>query len=97
MANNTSSWAPATRSTRLHWPGSRGLNMTRRELLKTAACVPALFSGASAASTNPLGKRGLGGAPAGFGLRIRANGKANPPVDFVDYCHGLGQIGRAHV
>lgn len=64
--------------------------MTRRHMLQVAGCVPALFARGSAASTNPLGKRALGGGPAGFGLRIRANGKAAPPVDFLDYCHGLG-------
>ena len=64
--------------------------MTRREALAAAGFVPALLSRLQAASTNPFGKRGLGGAPAGFGQRIRANSKANPPVDFVDYCHSLG-------
>ena len=64
--------------------------MTRRQVLQAAGCIPALFAGASAASTNPLGKRGLGGGPAGFGQRIRANSRATPPVDFIDYCHSLG-------
>lgn len=64
--------------------------MTRRDLLAAVGFVPALLSRLNAASTNPFGKRGLGGAPAGFGLRNRANSMANPPVDFVDYCHSLG-------
>ncbi len=62
--------------------------MTRRQVLTTAVSVPALLSRASAASTNPLGKRALGAGPAGFGQRMRANNQAN--VDWVDYCHGLG-------
>lgn len=64
--------------------------MTRRQVLAAAGAIPALLSRASAASTNPLGKRGLGGGPAGFGQRVRANRAAQPPVDFVDYCHELG-------
>src|SRR5690349_8818238 len=64
--------------------------MTRREMIAAAGIFPALASRLNAAGTNPFGKRGLGGAPAGFGLRNRANSKANPPVDFVDYCHSLG-------
>lgn len=65
--------------------------MTRRQVLQATAFAPALLSRArAAASTNPLGKRGVGAAPAAFGQRLRANGKANPPVDFVDYCHNLG-------
>lgn len=64
--------------------------MTRRQVLQAAGCLPALLCGATGASTNPLGKRGLGGGPAGFGQRLRANRQANPPLDFIDYCHGLG-------
>ena len=64
--------------------------MTRRKILQAAAFAPVLFPRVQAASTNPLGKRALGAGPAGFGQRLRANSKANPPVDFVDYCHGLG-------
>src|SRR5437879_2405869 len=64
--------------------------MTRRQILQATALVPALITRARAASTNPLGKRGIGAGPAGFGQRLRANSKANPPVDFIDYCHELG-------
>ena len=59
---------------RLHAGGKvAALNMTRRQVLTAAGAIPALLSRASAASTNPLGKRGLGGGPAGFGQRVRAN------------------------
>ena len=68
--------------------------MTRRHMLAAAACVPggipALLSRLQAATTNSQGKRGLGGAPAGFGQRTRANNQATPPVDWLDYCHSLG-------
>jgi sugar phosphate isomerase/epimerase len=42
---------------------------------------------------NPYGRRGLGGAPTGFGARSRTNAAATPPVDFVDYCHSIGLSG----
>ena len=64
--------------------------MTRRQVLQAASALPALLAGARGASTNPLGKRALGAGPAGFGQRLRANRAANPPVDFIDYCHDLG-------
>jgi 3-oxoisoapionate decarboxylase len=65
--------------------------MTRREMLIAASSAPAFLSTtAAAATTNPYGKRGLGAAPTGFMARMRVNREAKPPVDWVDYCHGLG-------
>lgn len=37
-----------------------------------------------------MSKNGLGATPTGFAARIKANAQANPPVDFLDYCHRLG-------
>ncbi len=77
--------------------------VTRRDLLKTAASAvltapfatasrPALAAAASGIQTavNRYGRRGIGAAPTGFAARARANAAATPPVDWVDYCHGLG-------
>ncbi len=74
---------------------------TRRDLLKAAASmtlaspfVAPLFAAARGdVPPNPYGKRGLGAAPTGFSARMRANAAATPPVDWVDYCHGLGLSG----
>ncbi len=54
-------------------------------MLAAAGLLPALRL--------PQGKRGLGASSAGFGMRIRANKEAQPPVDFVDYGHSLGLSG----
>jgi 3-oxoisoapionate decarboxylase len=64
--------------------------MTRRDVFAAAGLLPALLQPLDADNTNPRGKRGLGSSTAGFGLRLRANKQARPPVDFVDYCHSLG-------
>ncbi len=83
--------------------------VTRREVLKTAASaifvspVASVATGTAFGQTaspaagrpNPYGRRGLGGATSGFSARMRANAAAAPPVDFVDYCHGLGLGGVA--
>ena len=66
--------------------------LTRREMLMASAAMALaspLMAGAQAAA-NPFGKRGLGGGPAGFPGRARANASATPPIDWLDYCHGLG-------
>jgi sugar phosphate isomerase/epimerase len=52
--------------------------------------------GEQRATPNPYGRRGIGGAPTGFGARSRANAAATPPVDFIDYCHSIG-LGGAEV
>jgi 3-oxoisoapionate decarboxylase len=83
--------------------------ITRREILKTGAsavlALPMAGAGERPASArevtngadvNPYGRRGLGAAPTGFGARSRANAAATPPVDFIDYCHGIG-LGGAEV
>ena len=66
--------------------------MTRRELLKAAGSAAVLMAPLQAEPTvpNPNGKLGLGAAPTGFMARMRANRAAHPPVDWIDYCHGLG-------
>lgn len=77
--------------------------VTRRDVLKTAASAVAVSplvgagifaapgqSTAGGVTPNPYGRRGLGGAPTGFGTRMRANAALTPPVDFLDYCHNLG-------
>jgi hypothetical protein len=51
-------------------------------MLAVAGLLPALLSA--------QGKKGLGASAAGFSMRLRANKEAQPPVDFVDYGHGLG-------
>lgn len=58
-------------------------------MLAAAGALPALLSPVNAADANPHGKRGIGASSAGFGMRIRANKEAQPPVDFVDYGHSL--------
>ena len=82
--------------------------ITRRDLLKTGASAVLTLPAAAAARPaaawemaqsaagivpNPYGRRGIGGAPTGFGARSRANAAATPPVDFIDYCHGIGMGG----
>ena len=61
-------------------------------MLAAAGALPALLSAVKADNTRilkPQGKRGIGASAAGFGLRLRANKEAQPPVDFVDYGHSL--------
>jgi sugar phosphate isomerase/epimerase len=75
--------------------------MTRREWLAAAgaasvASTALVGQAAAEAIPNPHGKRGLGGAPTAFIARNRANAKATPPIDFIDYCHSLG-LGGAEV
>jgi 3-oxoisoapionate decarboxylase len=84
------------------------VKMTRRDILKSAAlavpmaAAPALGSARTLAQSdgrvtpNPFGKRGIGGAPTGFGARARANAAATPPIDFIEYCHSIG-LGGAEV
>lgn len=83
--------------------------MTRREIL-TAAGSAAFLSGlprsaGAEAIPNPLGSRGMGGAPTSFGAHNGAGmgrgagggGRASrPPDEFIDYCHSLG-LGGAEV
>jgi 3-oxoisoapionate decarboxylase len=67
--------------------------MTRREMLMAAASAPGLLLsplGAASAVPNPHGRRGIGATPTGYMARMRANREAKPPVDWIDYCHGLG-------
>jgi sugar phosphate isomerase/epimerase len=74
--------------------------ITRRDLLITGASAAAAIPLAVArplafwtepqAIPNPRGRKGIGGAPTGFGARSRANAAATPPVDFLDYCHSQG-------
>jgi sugar phosphate isomerase/epimerase len=74
---------------------SQGDRMTRREVL-LAAGAAALLSAETV--PNPKGKRGLGGAPAGFGARNAqaggGRGAGRGPRafsdEFLDYCHNLG-------
>jgi sugar phosphate isomerase/epimerase len=63
--------------------------MTRRELLIAAGSACTAFA---QSVPNPLGKKGMGGAPTAFGAWL----KANPQGDFIDYCHSLG-LGGAEV
>ncbi len=66
--------------------------MTRRAMLMAAGSTPAFLRPLPATPSvpNPHGKRGLGATPTGFMARMRANRAASPPVDWIDYCHGLG-------
>ena len=82
--------------------------ISRRDILKTGASavlaaplvsVSERSAGAwtlDQAIPNPRDRRGIGGAPTGFGARSRANAAVTPPVDFIDYCHSLG-LGGAEV
>ncbi len=67
--------------------------MTRREMMAAAGGMAALLPRLGADDSNTRGTRGLGGTPAGFGRRVRANSQAAPPVDFIGYCHTLGLSG----
>jgi len=71
--------------------------ITRRDILIAAASVPALLRAETpVAVPNPQGKLGIGAAPTGYMIRMRANREANPPVDWIDYCHSIG-LGGAEV
>jgi len=63
--------------------------MTRREWIGAAAgSVPLLLSHPAAQAAGAA-IPGLGGAPASFGLEIRAARAADPHADFLDVCHNL--------
>ncbi|MFY9724350.1 MAG: sugar phosphate isomerase/epimerase family protein [Bryobacteraceae bacterium] len=63
--------------------------MTRRELMAAAAgCAPLLLSRKIAAVAEGA-IAGLGGAPAAFGLEMRAARAADPHTDFLDLCHKI--------
>lgn len=61
--------------------------MTRREML-------GLLGVLSLAADSAL--RNIGGAPAGFPVRIRAARASGKALDFLDHCHLLG-LGVAEV
>jgi sugar phosphate isomerase/epimerase len=63
--------------------------MTRRELMAAGGgCAPFLLSRKTAEAAEG-GFVGLGGAPAAFGLEIRASRAADPHADFLDLCRRL--------
>ncbi len=65
--------------------------MNRRELLWSAVSASVLLpSLKGAAVPNPKGKLGVGATPTGYKARLAANRASNPPVDLIEYYHGLG-------
>ena len=59
--------------------------MNRRAFLMGSAAATAVLG-----QTRPGVLKNLGGAPAGFPIRIRQARDAGKPFDFVDHCHNLG-------
>ncbi len=57
-----------------------------------AGCAPFLLSRKTAQAAEDA-IRGLGGAPAAFGLEMRAARAADPEADFLEFCHQLGLDG----
>lgn len=65
--------------------------MNRRELLLSAVSASVLLPSLKAAAVpNPKGKLGVGATPTGYKARLAANRASNPPVDLIEYYHGLG-------
>src|SRR3954452_17141802 len=66
-----------------------GVEMTRRDILRTAGSASALFTMEHAiGQTMPL--KNLGVAPAGLPVRSRAGRGGAVKFDYVEHCHSLG-------
>ena len=65
--------------------------MTRRQILGAAGAASAwMAAGPGRAQTPPKQLSNLGGAPAGFPIRMRAGRGGAKPFDVVEHCHNLG-------